>query len=340
MEMIYALTDYQGYFESKYDAIPYISGMDKNELKASFLELGYNTEFIGFSEITNYYGSFWAGKLVIYTSSEDTGYYYKSFIEDIVYYLELCQAIVIPSYKYLKANNNKVFMEMLRSQITNPVFSDIKSRVFGCLEEVKNVSGGLSYPVVFKQATGAMSKGVGLANDETELIRNLKKVSRTRDLFRELWEIGRSHKYKNYKRESKHRSKFIIQNFVPELKGDFKVLIFADNYYVLKRGFKSGDFRASGSGLRVFEKNIPDGLLKYAAEFFKLLNVPNASLDIAFNGTSFFLIEFQCVYFGSYTLTFSDFYWKKTGNDFQFIENKSELERVYAGSIVNFIQSL
>jgi glutathione synthase/RimK-type ligase-like ATP-grasp enzyme len=340
MESIYALLDYQGYFESKYDAIPYISGMDKKKLKVCFSELGYEIVFISFSEITNYPSPFWTNKLVIYTSSEDTGYHYKSFIEDIIYYLELCKAIVIPSFKYLRANNNKVFMEMLRYQINDEVFSKVQSKAFGCLEEAKVISESLSYPVVFKQAVGAMSKGVGLAIDRDDLIRKLKTISRTPGWFREIWEYGRNIKYKNYRRESKYRKKFIIQNFIEGLQGDYKVLIFLNKYYVLKRGLKPGDFRASGSGIRNFEKEIPEGLLNFAFGIFKELNVPNASLDIAFDGTSFFLIEFQCIYFGSFTLTFSDFYWQRTDKQFEFVESKSELEKVYAGSIVNFIKSL
>jgi glutathione synthase/RimK-type ligase-like ATP-grasp enzyme len=337
---IYALTDYQGYFESKYDSIPYISGMDKKKLEAYFFNSGYRIVFMGFSEITDYPGTFWADKLVIYTSSEDTGYFYKSFIEDVIYYLELSNAIVIPSFKYLRANNNKVFMELLRYNINDPKLLNIKSKVFGCLEEAENVCSTLSYPVILKQSSGAMSKGVGLAGDKDELIRKLKRVARTRNIFREMWEYGRSIKYKSYKKESRHRKKYILQDFIKNLTGDYKVLVFSDNYYVLKRGIKAGDFRASGSGIRIFERNIPDGLLQFAFDIFKDLNIPNASLDIAFNGSSFFLIEFQCLYFGSYTLTFSDFYWKRNANVFQFIEGKSELERVYAGSIVNFIKSL
>jgi glutathione synthase/RimK-type ligase-like ATP-grasp enzyme len=340
MKSIYAFVDYKGYFESKYDAVPYISGMDKKKLDIYFSEFGYKIIFVGYSEITKTPSSFWAGKLIIYTSSEDTGYYYKSFIEDVIYYLELCDAIVVPPFKYLRANNNKVFMELFRQNLSFNNSSKIQSNVFGCLEEAVELKDKISYPVIFKQSSGAMSKGVGLANNPHDLIRKLNKISRTRNYLRELWELGRKFKYKNYKEESKHRSKFIIQNFISDLNGDYKVLIFSDHYYVLRRGIKPGDFRASGSGIRSFEKNIPDGLLQFAENFFKELKVPNASLDIAFNGASFFIIEFQCLYFGSYTLTFSDFYWKKSGDHFQLILEKSELEMVYTKSIVNFINSL
>jgi hypothetical protein len=336
MKTIYALTDYKGNFESKYNAIPYNSGMDKNLLVKHFTAMDFKIEFIQFSEVVNYPSKFWTNKIVIYSSSEDIGYFYKSFIEDIVYYLELSNAKVIPSFKYLKANNNKVFMELLRHQIDNEVFN-IQSRVFGTYEEVDIVRNKLSFPLVYKRAAGAMSRGVGLIKKQDDFKNTLKKTSRTSNLFRELWEYGRSLKYKGYIKESKYRNKFIIQNFIEGLKGDYKILVFGNKFYVLKRDTKKDDFRASGSGIRNFTKEIPTGMLEYASLFLNTLNVPNVSLDIGFNGKSFFLIEFQCLYFGSFTLTYSDFYWHKTQNNgFKLIDGESILEEEYARSIVKY----
>ena len=101
---IFALTDYRGNFESKYDKIPYNSGMDKKLLEKYFSAFDFEIVFIPLSEVINHSNTFWGNKIVIYTSSEDTEYYYKNFIEDIVYYLELSNAKVIPPFKYLRAN--------------------------------------------------------------------------------------------------------------------------------------------------------------------------------------------------------------------------------------------
>lgn len=337
MNIIYALSDSNGNFESKGNAIPYNSGMDKHLLEKYFSEFDFQVIFIQFSEVINYSGDFWADKRIIYTSSEDTDLHYKSFIEDIIYYLELCNARVIPSYKYLKANNNKVFMELLNHQLNGCHDSNLKTRVFGTFEEAREVKNSFNYPLVFKKSAGAMSRGVGIAKNKEDLIRKLKNISRTPDYFREIWEFGRSLKYKGYKKEGKYRNKFIVQDLIDGLNGDYKVLIFGDRFYVLQRGIKKGDFRASGSGIREFVKDIPKGLLEFALDFYTKLYVPNASLDIAFNGTKFFLFEFQCLYFGSYTLTYSEFYWIRRNNHFELIEAKSELEYEYVRSIADYI---
>ncbi len=337
MNTIYAITDQRGYFESKYNAIPYRSGMDKQLLEKYFSDFDFQIIYIKYSEVINYPREFWNDKPIIYTSSEDTDLHYKNFIEDIIYFLELSNASVIPSFKYLKANNNKVFMELLRYQMNDSTFNNLETKVFGSLEEAKESKGSFNFPLVFKKSAGSMSKGVGFAKNQRDLFCKLKRISRTPNYFREIWELGRSLKYNKYKKESKFRKKFIVQDFISGLKGDYKILIFSNKYFVLKRGLKKGDFRASGSGIRNFIKKIPIGLLEFASEFFNKLNVPNVSLDIAFNGTSFFLIEFQCLHFGSFTLTYSEFYWLRRNNQFELIEAKSELEYEYVRSIVSYL---
>ena len=104
--------DYKNQFGSKYTATPYRSGMDKDKLNNYFSNYGYDVEFMQLSAVN--FPNDWKDKYVLYTSQEDKDYLYKSYIEDIVYGLELAGARVIPSYKFLKANNNKVFMEILR----------------------------------------------------------------------------------------------------------------------------------------------------------------------------------------------------------------------------------
>lgn len=335
---LYILTDYKGYFGSKYNSIPYNSGMDKKLLINYFGDHQITVIFKGFSDVINYKSDFWKNKFVIYTSSEDTGYYYKSYIEDIVYYLELVGAKVIPPFKYLKANNNKVFMELVRQSFNSDLLKNTSSQVFGTLDEMFAYTESFKYPLVIKQAAGAMSEGVDKANNETELIIKVKKIARTRQWFKELWETGRSLKYQGYKKQSKYRNKFIIQNLIEKLNGDFKVLIFGDKYYVLQRGVKHGDFRASGSGIRNYVKTIPEGLLNYAKHCKNVLNVPVVSIDVGYNGKSFFLIEYQCLFFGSFTLTFSEFYWSLSENStFQLVEERSILEAEFARSIALYM---
>lgn len=337
MEKIFILTDYKEYYGSKYTAVPYNSGMDKKLLEKYFADYGFKVKYIAFSDIEFRKMDF-KDQYILYTSSEDIGYHYKDYIEDIVLGLSLQGSKMIPEYKYLRANNNKVFMEILRDILDGKDGKYIKANHFGTIEELKKKKDKFQYPVVVKSAVGAMSAGIFLAKNETQLIKIAEKISRTKYLFKEFWDLGRSIKHKGYKKESKHRKKFIVQNFVPGLNNDWKVLIFGDKYYILYRGIRKNDFRASGRGKFIFNKEIPTGILDYAKNIFKNFNVPNLSIDVGYNNGKFYLFEFQMIYFGTTTIEKSTFYFTKENSKWILHNEKSELEKIYADSIVKYIE--
>ncbi len=336
MNKIYILTDYKNIFSSKHNATPYRSGMDKKLLEKYFKENGYEIIFLKFADI-NFRKMNFEDQYIIYTSSEDIGGHYKSYIEDIIYGLYLQNAKLIPEYKYLKAHNNKVFMEILRDLTINDDLNFIHSHYFGTIEELKNNLYNITFPAVIKSATGAMSRGVYLSKNKKELIKKAKKISRSTYLFDELWDIGRAIKHKGYIKESKYRNKFIVQNFIPGLENDWKILIYGDKYYILYRGVRDNDFRASGSGKFIFKEDIPNGILDFAKLIFDILNVPNLSIDVAFDGNNFYLLEFQAIHYGTTTIVKSPFYFNKINNNWEIIKENSVLEKIYVESIVNFI---
>lgn len=193
MENIIALCNYKGIFGSKYYAKPYRSGMDKDILAKEFSKYGYKIKYITFADINNQ--EIPEGQNVIYTSSEDPGYKYKEFIEDVVYYLEICGVNIIPSFKYLRANNNKVFMDLLRKIDLSPEYQ-LDTKVFGCLEEA--LSEDLEYPLVIKSSKGACGSGVYLVHNKDELIKYIKIVADTKNLKYDFREVVRVHKNKGY----------------------------------------------------------------------------------------------------------------------------------------------
>ena len=146
-------------------------------------------------------------------------------------------------------------------------------------------------------------------------------------------------KHKGYSKESLHRHKFVVQNFVPNLDNDWKVLVFGEKYYILYRKNRENDFRASGSGNFIFKEEVPSGIFEFAQKIFNDFNVPNLSLDIGFDGKEFCLIEFQAIQFGSTTLQKSPFYFKKENSNWVIHKEKSILEKEYADSVVKFINS-
>ena len=337
---LYILTDYKGYFGSKQKSEWYQSGMDLKRLQSLFKQEGFNPILKCFSSIDFRSESF-QGKYVIYTSSEDPGYYYKDYIEDVIYALHYQGARVIPGFEFLRANNNKVFMELLRDLLPHKSIKNIRSLHYGTLEKMVESADKITFPVVIKAAKGAMSKGVYLANDINELKRKTKKISRTSFPFKVLWELKNYIKHKGkIKLSSRFREKFVAQNFVENLNGDWKVLVFGDKYYALERKNRKNDFRASGSGIFMFDEKINNDLLDFASDVFEKFNLPNLSLDIGFNGKEYFLIEFQALYFGTKTLENSPFYFVNDNLNWKIIKGKSDLEVEYVKSISSYIKKL
>jgi len=185
MKYILALMDYKSVFGSKKFNFPYRSGMDKEKLRYFFKELGYVLEYKFFNEI-DFSSKEYIGRPVIYTSSEDVDYLYKSYIEDIIYGLEQMGANVMPSYNHLRANNNKVFMEFLREYMGYT--TNLKSRSFGSMNDLQMHIDSLKFPAVFKTSEGAVGKGVRLVESAEDLIRQVKKTTK-RNYKMDLWDF-------------------------------------------------------------------------------------------------------------------------------------------------------
>jgi len=337
--IINILVDYKGYFGSKQRSLVYRSGMDLDLISKNFNKYGYETKINKYSEI-DFQKNNYKDSLFIYTSQEDLGQHYKSYIEDVVLGLELQGAVLIPTYKFLKSHDNKVFMEIVRNGSNFNLIKNIKSYHFGSLEDLQNSSINFEFPVVIKNYAGAMSKGVFLANSKTELYKIAQKASRSKHYFSEFKDSLRPLRHKGYIKEAKYRNKFIVQQFIPNLKNDWKVLIYGDKYYILYRGVRKNDFRASGSGKFIFDNDnlIPDGLFDFAENVFNFFNVPNASFDVCYDGNNFYLTEFQFVYFGTTTLEKNNcFYVKDNDNKWVKKIEPSELEKVYVDSIINYL---
>lgn len=336
---IFILSDYKDRFETKYTASPYRSGFDKELIANYFNKEGYVVIYKPFSAI-DFRREDLIGKLVLYCSSEDLDGYYKSYIEDIILGLKLKGAVVIPDFIYLKAHHNKLFMEILRDLMGTDRMKNIHSRYFGTIEELKREQSEFAKgSYVIKPAMGAMSKGVSSGSSLSEVFSNAKKISKVPFCIESVKDSLRRFKHKGYIKDSNHRKRFIVQNMVKGLSGDWKVLIYDTKFYVLQRKNRKNDFRASGGGRLSYVRELPEGLLDFAQEVYRAYSVPNISLDIGFNGQDFFLIEFQSLYFGTYTIEKSEFYFTKESDAWTIHNERSILEEEYVKSVCKFISA-
>lgn len=254
--------------------------------------LNYDTEVVTINDLMDI--DLKTTDFVVYTSSDEENI--RLYLKDVMYFIDK-KCRILPSYDMLLSHENKGFQELLR---VNNDFGNLRGNYFFDIDDAV-----LPMPKVLKTISGAGSSGVFL-------IKNKKDISKIRDKYfkvskrRKVIKLQRKFKLKSkefsvYSYRHKGFNRLVEQEFIPGLTSDFKILIFGDRYYSLKRSIRKNDFRASGSGL--FESvKPPKAVLNFAKVVFDKLNTPYASLDIAISDKGCHLIEFQGTNFGPTTL--------------------------------------
>ena len=335
---ILILVDYRGFFYGS--TVNRYWSFDLPRLRAEFAALGWEAEVKGFPDV-DLRGRDYTGQFVVYQSSEDPDLLYKSYIEDVLLGLREAGAVLLPEFKFFRAHHNKVFMEILRDTCAAPQARSIRSRLFGTMEDALAAMDGIPLPAVVKPAAGDSSTGVSLARTRGELVEAFRAVSGSAGPWRRLRRTAATRGRRLLKRscsprESLFRRKFVVQEFVPGLENDFKVLVYGDRFYVLERKVRPKDFRASGSGLFSWPAAPPDGLLDFCREIFEAFEVPFVSLDVAHDGRTWHMLECQFVLFGNLTAEGAKHCFSHSEAGWVRQEASPVIEREFARSTVGF----
>jgi hypothetical protein len=323
--------------------------MDVQKISDLFREKDYHVQVLKFSALDlniNYRGYY-----ILYQTSEAPGAFYKRYIEDLIYFLEKQGANVMPCHEYLKAHHNKVFMELLRMKFVDDSLKTIISTCYGSWVDALNYNKG--FPAVIKHSSSSAGVGVFLAHNRKEYKKFVKKAGRVimasslADLittcFKNLIKKGFKLLYpsrKGYVRydTSPISSALVVQNFIPGLSGDYKVLYFGGRFYCMYRKNRRNDFRASGSGM-FFE--VPaeelEGILTFARKLTLEIDFPILGMDIGFDGRSYHLIEFQMIDIGTSALQRSKFWHEYIDGKWEKFEGLSNLEEEFSRSFDSFI---
>ncbi|MER7333103.1 MULTISPECIES: hypothetical protein [unclassified Micromonospora] len=340
MSEILILTDYRGAFHSTVATQRTLCTMNISRISGLLRDFGHEVETRQFSEVD--FRRDYRNVHLLYTSSEDIGLAYRSYLEDVILALQLSGAEPIPHFPYLRAHHNKSMMEMLRYRLFPKDAEAFGTRVYGTYEELVAQEPEGGWPKVVKSAYGAGSRQVARADDRRTLLSTARRLSRTWDPGDVLRELRRRVLWRDYPRSSLHRGKFVVQQLVDGLDGDFKVLRYGRRYYVLYRRNRPADFRASGSGR--FTGLIPDEietdqLLDYARGAAEIIGTPCLSLDIGYDGRDFHLIEFQCLHFGTLTAERSTRHWMDRGGRWEERVEPCDLELVFSEAIHEHLTS-
>jgi glutathione synthase/RimK-type ligase-like ATP-grasp enzyme len=133
--------------------------------------------------------------------------------------------------------------------------------------------------------------------------------------------------YLQYKEYITRHQNFILQEFIPGLTYDTRVLALEGKFFVTRRHTRKGDFRASGTKKFDFDFTPDDALLEFASKTAQRFNTPFLSMDIIQDGESCYLIEYQASHFGVSAITKSRGYYIREGSTWTFREDKQTVEQ-------------
>ncbi len=313
------------------ESLPTYKSMDMGIIRKTLEDNGFSVDYISIEDLQE--------------EPQDTHSFYlcgshqnpsvKQYYDDVLDFPHI-ERNLIPCRALIKAHENKGYQGLLARNLAIPY---VAQRYF--IDEKP-----VTTKTVVKCVSGAGSAGVTLCETAEEQSKFLRKPKFWGSTAGQLtaylksfirFRLGKG----DYLMEKFHfnqpRVRYVQQDFIPNLSFDYKVLVFMNKCFVLKRGVREHDFRASGSGK--FEFIAPSAtLLDFALSIRQKLNSPYVSLDVVENGESYECIEYQCVHFGPYTQMNAPQYYCHVNGKWESRQNDTSLEELIGQSVSDFVR--
>lgn len=316
-------------------------GLDLERIKDALQnEYHHKVQVFDFARIAANYELLPRQCVLFYTASYNENY--NQFIKDVVFDISQSRpdVVLLPDIDQLFSFENKGYQELYKKRIG---IEKVNGNYYGDSDDFPIEKA--IFPFVYKSLKGAMSSGVRLIKNKDEFEALNKEVKKLTFLERLRLYKKAKNKHKdqslqpvkqysevNFSKFFSKRNPFVAQEFVPGLECDYKVLVFGEKYYVLKRKVRDNDFKASGSGK--FEWTEPsEKVLDYAREVVTKMGVWFNSLDIVETDSHCALVEYQGIGFGPLTLIGSPYYYQKNTASWHKVLTQSNLEEEYAQAI-------
>lgn len=327
---------------------PWVS-MNSDLIRQTLTEEGFHVKVLNYHQAVNQRERI-SNAIVFYSFNQKANR--RAYLRDLIRFLDDGTNVLIPSYDLLLCHEDKGFQELYKKKIG---LKGLAAFYFSSIEEVEHYP--VSYPVVFKPVEGSTGKNVFLVKNRKDLERALRKVA-PKNFLEELDLIRRKYfrknkvyplypaysnrkDYEQYRYYIRNEANFILQEFIPGLTFDYRVLILFDRYYPIMRHTRENDFRASGARKFNTDFTVDFGLLDYAREIHHTIKTPFLSLDIVHDGERYHLLEFQALHFGISSFYLSKGYYSYPKNGWQFVEEneRKSIERQMARSLSQYIRA-
>jgi len=324
---------------------PWVSA-DLSRIHELILEANYEPILLTYHQVFNEDIDL-SGIPIFYTFSQKENL--RNYIGDIIHYLYMKGYKLIPSLPLLLCHEDKGYQEVMKKLLD---IKSLNSFYFSSSDDIANYD--ITYPAVLKTIDGSNGKGVSLVHSEAQLRKVLKKWERIHfieklDLYRRSYlrfkkytDYPNYHNKEDVRQYTKHikpERSFILQPFVPNLEYDYRVLVLYDHLWVTRRWNRDNDFRASGA--KKFDCNFTaePGLLDFAMDIYKKFESPSLSIDVAYDGKDYHLIEFQAQHFGVNVIVKNKGYYYQAENEWKFMEIKPDFEKEIVYCLIKYLEN-
>jgi glutathione synthase/RimK-type ligase-like ATP-grasp enzyme len=285
--LVMLITDFRGLIPQRIQAW---DGYDLDVIQTRLMQAGVDVRVLGAHEVTpaSYAGVRHAA--AVYASSQEPRY--KQYLQAIVGNLAQAGVQLYPAFEHMLAHEDKAYqaVRMARTQIGAP-----RSFVFGYKPHAYQFVQRANYPLIAKTPYGYGSRGVQIIRDAAHgrayIDRHMEHIALDKGrpkIKRALQRIFRPRPVLGL---------IVFQDYIPNLSGDWKILIWGNQACGVQRYNRPNDFRASGSGRLAFS-DVPTPVLDFAYDAIAQLGLPWGSLDIGYDGEQSYLFEYQGLHFG------------------------------------------
>jgi len=222
----------------------------------------------------------------------------------LLFSLQQSGKIVFPNIWTTWHYDDKLGQKYLFEAVNAPA---IPTYIFYSKSEAISWANGTDFPKVFKLRNGAGSVNVKLINDKKSAIKLINKAfkkgfspvnkfGRFKEHLRKI-KLGRESFFKLAKdknkrakltevskMKSREKGYVYFQDFMPDNPFDIRVTVIGNKAFAIKRLTRENDFRASGSGLLVYDKNeIDTNCIKTAFDVNEKLKMQCVSFDFIYD---------------------------------------------------------
>lgn len=240
------------------------------------------------------------------------------FAKQLLYSLQMAGKKVFPDFNTGWHFDDKVGQKYLLEAINAPV---VPSYVFYTKQEALAWVERTDFPKVFKLRGGAGASNVKLARTKLEAKKLIKKafgkgfsqfdkLGYLKDRFNKwrqgkdtfvgiLKGVGRLFISTDYsKMHAKEKGYVYFQDFIPNNLFDVRVVVVDDKAFAIKRLCRKDDFRASGSGQLVYDKQqVNEKCIQIAFETNDKIGSQSIAYDFVFDANNEpLIVEISCGY--------------------------------------------